>query len=368
MKHCLVTAALLALLCSASQAQPVKPTVRPAIDAVLAAFDKHPLVGIGDAHGMAQETDFYAALVGDPRFAAKIKDIVVEFGSAGDQDIMDRYANDQDVPYTELRKIWTDTMGWAPPPFDLGYANFFAQVRATNQKLGPADRIHVWLGDPPVDWSSLHKREDFKPLTGVRDRYPADLIEREILSRGRKALVIYGTWHFNTDTTLTPLIGSDPSLATLVKQKHPDAWFIVVPYTGFMTQNCATDFESQAQGWTVPAIATPVANTSLDDAAFRARCPKGPHEPMPPAVSKEQAPQLIDHFERMMAGLGADALLYLGPASSLVQTPHLADVYLDEDYRKEVVRHMELLGRSGTAKAVAQMAPGQNTAIPQPYH
>jgi hypothetical protein len=44
---------LLALISTAdAQApQPPEPTVRPAIDGILAAFEKYPLVGLGDMHG-----------------------------------------------------------------------------------------------------------------------------------------------------------------------------------------------------------------------------------------------------------------------------------------------------------------------------
>ena len=42
-------------------------TVVPAIDGILKAFQNHALVAIGDDHNSAQEEDFYAALVRDPR-------------------------------------------------------------------------------------------------------------------------------------------------------------------------------------------------------------------------------------------------------------------------------------------------------------
>jgi len=62
------------------------PTVLPAIDGILNAFQNHPLVGIEDDHNSAQEEDFYAALVRDPRFAAEVGNVVVEFGDAAQQD------------------------------------------------------------------------------------------------------------------------------------------------------------------------------------------------------------------------------------------------------------------------------------------
>jgi hypothetical protein len=58
------------------------PTVTSGIDGILEAFQTHPVVGLGDIHGMAQEEDFYAALIRDPRFAKDVGNVVVEFGDA----------------------------------------------------------------------------------------------------------------------------------------------------------------------------------------------------------------------------------------------------------------------------------------------
>jgi hypothetical protein len=55
--------------------------------------------------------------------------------------------NGDNVPYTELRKVWTDVVGWTPTVVHLGYAHFFAQVRETNLALPPEQRIRVWLGE-----------------------------------------------------------------------------------------------------------------------------------------------------------------------------------------------------------------------------
>ena len=60
-------------------------TVAPAVAGILDAFAFRPLVAIGDYHGVAQELDFYAAIVRDSRFASEVGNVVVEFGSASHQ-------------------------------------------------------------------------------------------------------------------------------------------------------------------------------------------------------------------------------------------------------------------------------------------
>jgi len=39
--------------------------------------------------------------------------VVLETGDAGPQDTVDRYINGENVPYSILRKVWVDTVGWS---------------------------------------------------------------------------------------------------------------------------------------------------------------------------------------------------------------------------------------------------------------
>jgi hypothetical protein len=62
-----------------------------------------PIVALGEAHGLQEEADFIAQLIRHPGFYAKVKDIVVEFGNALYQDIVDRYVAGEEIPRTELQ-------------------------------------------------------------------------------------------------------------------------------------------------------------------------------------------------------------------------------------------------------------------------
>ena len=139
------------------------PTVRPAIDGILAAFEKHPLVGIGDAHNLAQQEDFFATLIRDSRFAKEVGNVVVEFGTATHQDVLDRYINGGAVSFAELRSVWSDAVGATPTVTGLGYVNFLANVRTANLSLPPEQRIRVWLGEPVIDWATVKTQEDLRP-------------------------------------------------------------------------------------------------------------------------------------------------------------------------------------------------------------
>jgi hypothetical protein len=137
------------------------PTVSPAADGIFAAFQRRPIVALSDVHGMAQEEDFYALLVRDKRFPDAVGNVVVEFGDAAQQTTLDRYLAGDAIPYEDLRKVWSDTVGWIPTVDAVGYASFFAHVRAVNLGLPADKRIRVWLGDPPIDWSKI-VRQNFE--------------------------------------------------------------------------------------------------------------------------------------------------------------------------------------------------------------
>jgi hypothetical protein len=238
----------LAALVPQTWAQKTPATV-PAADGIFAALVTHPLVGIGEWHGLAQETDFYAALIRDPRFARDVGNIVLETGSASQQAVVDSYVNGERVPYVELRKVWSDAVGWLPTVTYIGSINVYSVIRTVNLTLPPDQRIKVWLGEPPIDWSQIRTRDDWAPLLKERDTHPADLIAREILAKGKKALVIYGAAHMG-------LYGARYfNLRAQIDAKKPGSWFIVMPYVGYLERLCTASFESYTRAWRTPTLA-----------------------------------------------------------------------------------------------------------------
>jgi hypothetical protein len=297
----------------------------PAVDGVFAAFEARPLVGLGDDHGMAKGMAFYAAIVRDPRFAREVGNVVVEFGAAGRQDVIDRYVAGEAVPYAELRTVWTDTVGWIPTAGILGFAEFFAAVRETNQALPPDERIRVWLGEPPIDWSTA-TREDFGAAMSQRDGHPAGLIVDDILAEGEKALVIYGGFHYASGETGP----GARSLLGRVEAEHPDAFYLILPFSGvFQPPECAPFAERAAQLLPAPALAAA----------------PGGAEPGPDL----KACATLDAAALGMAMAGAeppvveaDAVVFHGPVDTLARGPSLPDLYLDREYRLAIHARSEV--------------------------
>jgi hypothetical protein len=329
------------------------PTVTSALDGIFAAFESIPIVALGDFHGMTQELDLYIALIRDPRFAREVGNVVVEFGDAAQQNTIDRYVDGEDVPYEELRKVWSDTVGWGPAVEALGYPNFFAQLRAVNAGLTSSKRIHVWLGDPPITWSTVKTRADVTALS-QRNSYPAELIKSQILAKKLKALVIYGIFHFY----------GKRSVKGLVEDTYPKTFFVITPYSGYPNKNCSAMFERNLKDWPQAALATPVRGTPLEKQLLTPGCKfrEGAVIFWPPEVTEAEKVKTMAALEDESSGVTGDALLYLGPAASLTSSPIIPDFYLDAAFRREMDRRATIM--SGKP---LELAPPEATS-PQYVH
>ncbi len=90
---------------AAATAAAVAP--RNAIDGILEAFAEYDVVALGEGpHGNEPGHRFRVSLIRDPRFTARVHDIVVEFGNARYQEVMNRYLAGEDVPRVSLRRVW----------------------------------------------------------------------------------------------------------------------------------------------------------------------------------------------------------------------------------------------------------------------
>ncbi len=372
------------------------PTVTPAIDGVLALFEHKSVVALGDAHGLAQEEDFYSALVRDPRFAQRVGSVVVEFGGAAAQGIIDRYVGGEKVPFTELRRVWTDTAGAFAPgePVPMGLVNFFANVRAANLRLPAAQRIKVWLGDPKIDWTGIQSFQDLQPYLRMRDDSEFEILSGKILQEHKKALLIIGLGHLFGPRGLGPL--SSKIVAT-----YPDSLAIVAPFIGYVEPQCNAKFLARAKSWSVPSVLTPVAGTWLESelkipgcnfippqrldlmkkmaagmpAGARVLGPGGPPKPgsppgpasVPPGRSAPPSPMdMIAGEINILSGVKADAMLYLGPPAAFSQSPMEPSLYLDPDYFNELDQRARCCVPPGKALDWEQIV-GQSSAAPQVY-
>jgi hypothetical protein len=365
-----ITSTLAACLCAllqisvSSPSRAAEPVVRPAVDAIFAAFDKHPLVGLGDIHGLANELAFYDKLVRDPRFAAKVGNVVAEFGASQHQSILDRYLAGEEVPYGELAKVWRNTVAWSPTVLHVGYQTFFAQVRAVNLSLPPDQRIRVLLSEPPIDWSAIHTKEAWQKIYDQRDGHVARVIVREILDRKKKALVIYGSGHFFSypwpSTIPVPSAGTE-ILGDIVNRTHPDAFYFISVYGGFEKLACSAALEAEMK-WPREVLIAPLKGTPLEKALMPPGCGEPVRGVEPPLPAEENA-RLEKRFYQISSGVAGDALLYLAPAAELMPSPADATLWMDMEYNREIARRGDIRGYPLTPWS--QLVPMYSVPVPR---
>lgn len=283
------------------------PEAAAAAPALLALFDRAPIVAVGEYHGWQAEHDVFADLVCDPRFPAAVDAIVVEFGNSRLQAILDRCVVDgEDVARTELKRVWQESTQrsgvWNSPV----YERFFSLVRHVNADLPRERRIRVLAGDPPIDYATVTQfgecsSEDpacYKFWLERRDESFADVVKNEVLAKDGSALLIAGAGH------MIRRIGDDrpPSIPDLIAQVAPGSTLVVVPHAGFGI--AGSDAQARIETWPVPSLAR-LRGTWLEELDACLIDGGGPASGDPPCLDGH-GPTLADV---------ADAYLYLGPGA-----------------------------------------------------
>jgi hypothetical protein len=306
----------------------------PADDAIhrlLGVWDGRQLVAVAEVHRLVQDKEFLISLIGTPEFPNKVNDVVIEFGNARFQPTLDRYMAGKSVPPGELRRVWADTTVvnglWDAPV----YKRFLASVREHNQRLPKRHKLRVLACDPPIDWTKVRTIADARPYL-ERDGFCASVIEREVLAKHHKALVIMGDAHvIRRHMTGEPLVNA----VTLVERKHPGTVFVAVTYFGQYKDSAL--IEQRLAAGPTPSLSL-LQGTGLG--ALLAVPPRPPTRTRVGGGQSTTEEVVVTTPPRLEEV--ADALLYLGPKASLTRsTPREEDFGPDE--LRELDRRNQLL-------------------------
>ena len=304
---------------------------QPAIRSVLAEFSRYEIVGINAGHDKKDLDDFILALIRDPSFPFQVNDIAVECGNSLYQPVLDRYIAGEEVPFTEVEKVWRNTTQQMCGQSGF-YEQLFPLVRAINQGLSAEHRLRVLAADPPVDWSSIHNQQDFSPFT-ERDASIASVMEKEVLSRHRKALMLFGIFHL--------LHHSGPGAGdavTIFEKKYPGSTFVVSDpgYYGADRKDAPSLLNLP-----YPSLIQ-TRGTSLGSLKLNAFFPT-------PITTDDQC-NVIDPFnDNSGAGVAdrIDAFVYLGPQDLRLKEMVPASVALDTTYMSRWFERNALIGLPG---------------------
>jgi len=321
------------------------PKPEDAERALLAAFDKYEVVGMRAAHGNKDLDDFILHLIRTSAFSRKVNVIAVECGNSLYQPTLDRYIAGADVPLSEVRQVWRNT---TQPMCGVSgfYEELFPLVRRMNQTLPPERKLRVLAGDPPIDWSKVKSASDFGrgQFSMGRDISIASVMEKEVLSKHRKALMLFGTAHlFHQENTAVGLYEKD----------YPGVTLVIADHTGFGNWTDLAkyndDFEARIASWPVPSLVQEVKGTWLADLldttystgnVFFGVTDTGtlPTGPVKEKGTFSEMPEIVQ-FSKMM-----DAYLYLGPRDLLLNEPTPAAIVFDKDYMAELQRRAAIIG------------------------
>jgi hypothetical protein len=312
MRTCLTLLSLLLAHASTVFAQPLPsplPAPKPveAVTALVEAFRTHNIVALTSPHGNEQVQSLLLSLVRDPRFPTVAQDIVVETLSARYQDLLDRFVRGDDVPEHSLRQVWEEHT--VPTSIGVHETDLVRAVRVANASLPAHLRLRVLAGDPPIDWENVTTDRDHRRWIELRDSYPADLIRRQVLDRGRRALVVYGQGHLQRamiETNYDTTAWEAQTLMTLITRDSQVRVFNV-----FTLLRDGDALPPTVEAWPAPSVAA-VLGTSLGARDFglyqspiggqRVSVRNGKFIPIP----REQWTNMA--LERQF-----DAVLYLGP-------------------------------------------------------
>lgn len=283
-------------------AVPVEP-----VESILNAFASHDLVAL-TPHGYEEEFDFLTSLLRTPSFQAAVDDIVVEFGSSRYQDVMDRFVGGEEVAYDELKDAWQQTTQphhVSDPPI---YEEFFRVVREINASIPEEDQLRVVLAEPPIDWSLIEDFEDLLPWLQQRFPFEAEVVEREVLVKNRKALLLSGAGHYLNGT---------PLLQTITARGH-DLFKIWIPQDYDLAVA-----QPSVSSWPTPSFAvvsgTVIGTVKLDTG-------------IAPAAPLEEE---------------YDAVLYLGSPSSLTPARIAPELCGDEEYLRMRLPRLRMAAKNG---------------------
>lgn len=153
-----------------------------------------------------------------------------------------------------------------------------------------------------VDWSKVKSPGDIEPFQN-RDPHIASVIEKEVLSRHRRALMLFGSNHLR----------HGGGAAGIYERDYPNATFVIVDHRGFAMEN--DELERPMGFWPVPSL-TPMKGTWLGD--------------------------LDSSYFSQPAGErgypGVDGYLYVGPRDFLMRQPISTRTVLDNNYLAELRR------------------------------
>ena len=314
-------------------------TLRPveATGAILAAVERRPLVALCERHMLQEWHDLIQAVVRHPDLSRRLDDIVVEFGNSAYQALCDRFVVDGEaVALADLAQIWRQIGDptWNAPV----YEQLYRSVRAVNATRPAGQRVRILLGQAPVTMSHVathpHDRARARALAAPMDEQFATVVEREVLARGRRALLIAGKGHLLRNLSTDRNAKTPNAITKIIRTSRAEPYVIdnlLLP-PGAPPDHQAARAEHELTR-TPAAVVAPLAGTWLG------------------ATSTSSGGGWINELaDRALTPAAnrydqqADAVLYVGPGDTLTASQPDPAIYHWGSYPKQLREAARLAG------------------------
>jgi hypothetical protein len=280
------------------------------------------------------------SLVRDARFAGVVDDVVLEAASARYQDVLDRYIRGDEIPDLSIRRVWEEHS--VPNRLGMQVGELVRAIRTVNASLPAPQKIRVLAGDPPIDWEHVVTSDDHRRWIELRDSYPADLVRRQVLDRGRRALLVYGQGHLQRGMIEANYAAVPWQAQTVMSLIERDS--AVRVFNVFTWLRGAEFLSDIVTGWPSPSLA-PLKGTTLGARDFAQY-----HQPIGgQRVALEggkTVPLPRERWKIMPMEQQFDALLYIGSPSSFTAVAVPQSLCQDAAF---MTRRLDRIARFGPA-------------------
>ncbi len=276
------------------------------------------IVAIGERH---QHKSFHTLLgktLSSKQTQEDIDIIVVEFGNSFYQNELDRYINGEDISIDAIRVVWRNTVlspntVWDSPV----YERFFTSVRQINKNLPPERRYRVLAGGKSIDWATINSTEDYEPYkASLRSQHLYEVIETEVLLKGKTALLIAGGHHV---TKISAEVGRggrsirSQTTGSLLEHNYPNSTFFINVYSKLSSLGIA-EIKYVEKGSVVLS-----------------------EEPWLGGIKAGEIASFFAYEDFELKDM-ADAVLHWGPEEHWVYETPLSATYQDDEYWAELNR------------------------------
>lgn len=302
-----------------------QPQPQDAVEFMAAASERYPVVELGrtEGTGNANEMDLLAHLLANRQFTANVDDVVIEAGNSRYQAMLDRYVSGEHVPQQQLAVVWRKTTQIIGGEADPTTKMLIDMVRTFNLKA-PQHQLRVLAADPPIDWNAIHTAAQFDAFLSQRDTNAASVIEKQVLSKHRRVLVVMGGAHFTR--WASPQYGS--TVTMLLERRNPGSTYVIYPIVD--VSRFGAQLRRTFASWPAPVI-VPIAGTELALQSGRTITASDTMR----RVGSRWVP-VTNAYPGHTLGQLFDAVLYLGPANRL-RTIELKEP-TDQPYAGELKR------------------------------